>query len=149
MHSIRRIAVLLGTALALAGCATSGEKFSSGAPAAGTSAVRQLPTENGRIYFYRTMLLGAAIQPVVTVNGEIVGRATPNGFFYVDRKPGSYDITVTTEAESKLTVNVEKGRSQYVKLNLSMGFIVGRITPELMDPAVATKEMADTRYTGE
>ena len=32
------------------------------------------------------MLLDIAVQPEAKVNGEVVGRAVPNGFFYVDRK---------------------------------------------------------------
>jgi len=42
--------------------------------------------DKGRIYFYPTMLLDIAVQPEAKVNGEVVGRAVPNGFFYVDRK---------------------------------------------------------------
>jgi len=144
--TMRVAAALLAVAL-VGGCATSGQKFSD-APTAAASPVAKQDPALGRIYFYRTMLLGAAVQPVVTVNGEIVGRATPNGFFYVDRKPGTYEIAATTEVENKLSVPLDKGQVRYVKLNLSMGFVVGRVVPELMEPGFAAKDMADTRYTG-
>jgi len=44
----------------------------------------------GRVFFYRTSILGAAIQPDVKLNGEKVGSAKPKGFFYVDRPAGAY-----------------------------------------------------------
>jgi uncharacterized protein DUF2846 len=92
------------------------------------------------------MLLGMAVQPEVKVNGEVVGRAVPNGFFYVDRKPGAYEITTTTEVERKLSLTLDKGQTRYVKLGLSIGFVVGHVYPELIDADVARKEMESTRY---
>lgn len=147
MKKAARLALAVVLAAAVAGCATSGQKYSeSAAPAAAT--VPKLDPDYGRIYFYRTMLLGMAVQPVVNLNGEIVGRATPNGYFYADRKPGAYEVVTTTEVERKLTFTLEKGQTRYVKLNLSMGFFVGHVYPELVDNDVAQKEMADTRFTG-
>ena len=146
MPNLSKLVVVAVVASILAGCATSGQKFSDAAAAAPAAA--KLDPNNGRIYFYRTMLLGAAVQPVVTVNGEVVGRATPNGYFYVDRKPGAYEIVTATEVDRELTLTLDKGQTRYVKLNLSMGFIVGHVYPELMDTDVARKEIADTRYTG-
>jgi hypothetical protein len=129
------------TALILGGCATSGQKFSESATLTATGPAPEM----ARIYFYRTMLLGVAVQPEVKVNGEVVGRAVPNGFFYVDRKPGNYEITTTTEVERKLSLTLDKGQTRYVKLSLSIGFVVGHVYPELIDNDVARKEMESTR----
>jgi hypothetical protein len=142
MNAWRRYLYLVLAALILGGCATSGQKFSETATTAATGPAPDM----GRIYFYRTMLLGMAVQPEVKVNGEVVGRAVPNGFFYVDRKPGSYEITTTTEVERKLSLTLDKGQTRYVKLSLSIGFVVGHVYPELIDNDVATKEMASTRF---
>ncbi len=35
--------------------------------------------EMGRIYFYRTAVLGAAVQPQILLNGQTVGKAVPPG----------------------------------------------------------------------
>ena len=80
MKMVSRLAFALIVALLAAGCATSGPKFSelSSTPAA-------MPTDTGRIYMYRAAVLGAAVQPEVKLNGEVVGKAVPKGFFYVDK----------------------------------------------------------------
>ena len=142
MKTWRRYLYLVVAALILGGCATSGQKFSETATTAATGPAPDM----GRIYFYRTMLLGMAVQPEVKVNGEVVGRAVPNGFFYVDRKPGSYEISTTTEVERTLSLTLDKGQTRYVKLSLSIGFVVGHVYPELIDNDIATKEMASTRF---
>jgi len=143
MNALRRYLYLFAAALILGGCATSGQKFSETAT---TTAATAPAPDMGRIYFYRTMLLGMAVQPEVKVNGEVVGRAVPNGFFYVDRKPGSYEISTTTEVERTLSLTLDKGQTRYVKLSLSIGFVVGHVYPELIDNDVAMKEMASTRF---
>lgn len=65
---------------------------------------------DGRIFIYRTALLGAAVQPEVKVNAQVVGRAVPNGFFYVDRAAGPYSINTTTEVDRSLSLTLDKGQ---------------------------------------
>src|SRR5882672_4123795 len=143
MH-IRAVALAaVAAALMLSACATSGLKFSE---MGATMAAAQPDT--GRIYFYRTALLGAAVQPEVRLNGEKVGKAVPNGFFYVDRPAGNYQVVTETEVEKKLTFTLDAGQARYVRLNISMGFLVGRVYGELIDEAEAKSEIASTRYIG-
>ncbi len=127
----------------LGACATSGPKYSETRPFAATAAAG-----DGRIFFYRTAVLGMAVQPDVRINGEVVGTATPNGYFYVDRKPGNYEVTTTTEVERKLSLTLDKDQTRYVRLGISMGFFVGHVFPELVDSEVGLKELQDCRYTG-
>lgn len=143
MRSAMKLCLILALAALIGGCATSGPKVAE-LPATKMAP----PAGEGRIYIYRTALYGAAVQPEVKVNGVVVGRAVPNGFFYVDRKPGNYEITTTTEVERKLSLTLEPGQIRYAKLNLSLGFVVGHVYAELMESDVAAKEMADLRYTG-
>jgi Protein of unknown function (DUF2846) len=82
----------------------------------------------GRIYFYRTALIGAAVQPDVKLNGEVVGKAVPNGFFYADRPAGNYQVATETEVERKLTFTLERGQVRYARLNISMGSSSGTYT---------------------
>jgi hypothetical protein len=141
---IRAITALTIVApILLVACATSGPKFSE---MAGT--MTALKPDMGRIYFYRTALLGAAVQPDVRLNGEVVGKAVPNGFFYVDAPPGNYQVATETEVERKLTFTLDPGQARYVRLNISMGFMVGRVYGELIDEAKGQEEIADLRYTG-
>jgi len=102
----------------------------------------------GRIYFYRTSVFGAAIQPVAKLNGEVVGGAVLEGFFYVGRALGDYTVTTVTEVEKKLTFTLEAGQIRYVRLSVSMGPFVGHVYGELVDEAVVQKEMDSASYIG-
>ncbi len=134
---------LLAMILIVAGCATSGPKYLEMVPN-----MTKLSPDMGRIYIYRTTVLGAAIQPDVKVNGEVVGSAVPNGFFYVDRSSGTYEIMTSTEVDRKLTLTLDKGEARFVRLNISMGFFVGHVYPELVEPLTGEKEIEDCRYIG-
>jgi hypothetical protein len=134
---------LLAMILIVAGCATSGPKYLEMVPN-----MTKLSPDMGRIYIYRTTALGAAIQPDVKVNGEVVGSAQPKGFFYADRTSGTYEIMTSTEVDRKLTLTLDKGEVRFVRLNISMGFFVGHVYPELVESVTGEKEIEDCRYIG-
>ena len=126
----------------LAACAT-GPKFSEvqgkfGGP----------PPDNARIFIYRTAIIGAAVQPAVRINGETVGSAVPQGFFYVDRPAGTYQVSTATEVTRTLSLTLEPGQTRYVRLGISMGFMIGHVYPELVDDAVGASEIKDCHYVG-
>jgi hypothetical protein len=142
MKSVRMLCVVIVTFI-LAGCATTGPKFNELAPT-----ISNLAPDTGRIYIYRTVILGAAVQPDVKINGEVVGSAVPQGFFYVDRAPGSYEILTSTEVDRKLTLTLDNGETRFVRLGISMGFMVGHVYPELVENAVGQSEIQECRYIG-
>ena len=107
-----------------------------------------LGSEKGRIYIYRTTVLGAAVQPAVRLDGVQVGTAKSEGFFFADATPGSHFIETTTEVSRRLTFTLEPGQVRYVRLNVSMGFMVAHVYPELVDTAVGEKEIAGCKFTG-
>jgi hypothetical protein len=125
------------------GCATTGPKYSEFAPT-----ISNLAPDTGRIYIYRPSSLGAAVQPNVKLNEEVIGEAISWGFFYVDRKPGNYEILTSTEVDRKLSLILDKGQTRYVRLNISMGFFVGHVYPELVENEEGQKEIEDCRYIG-
>lgn len=130
--------------LTLSGCATSGPKFAEFAPNAPI-----ISPDNGRFYIYRSTSFGAAIQPDVKLNGEVIGEAIPWGFFYVDRTPGNYEIMTSTEVDRKLSLTLDKGQIRYIRLGISMGFFVGHVYPELVENEEGQKEIEDCRYAGQ
>ncbi len=111
-----------------------------------------LPTvqsDAGRIYFYRSAsMMGAALQPAITLNGTTVGNSKPGGFFYVDSAAGNHEVMCTTEVDKKLTFTLGKGEVKYVKTSVGLGLFVGRVVPELVNADVALKELPDLSYTG-
>ena len=137
-----RVIVLLATLALLGGCA-SGPEFrtvEAGLPA--------MPGGKARLFFYRSTALGAAIQPLVTLNGVTVGKAEPNGIFFVDRDPGNMEVVTGSEVEKKLTFTVTSGDIRYVKLAVGLGVFVYRIIPELVSDEEARKEIAGLAFTG-
>lgn len=141
MKYIYRTLTIILFSIYLSGCA-SGPKYSD------VSATFNEPAQDyGRIYIYRTTILGAAIQPKVLLNGEVVGKAVPKGFFYVDVKQGNHKITTTTEVKRSLSLVMAKGQTRYVRLNVSMGMFVGHVYPKLIDNAVGAQEIKQLSYT--
>jgi hypothetical protein len=63
----------------------------------------------------------------------------------VDRPPGDYEVTTTTELKKSLTFHLEAGQVRYVKLGLSMGLLAGHVYPELMDESVGKHDLEGTK----
>jgi hypothetical protein len=122
-------------AVSATGCA-SGAKYADL-----KGSIPALNAEKGRIYFYRISALGAAIQPEVRLNTELVGKAVPGGFWYVDRVPGEYSVVTSTEVSRKLSFTLAAGQTRYVRLNISFGFFMGHVYGELVEEAVALKDL--------
>ena len=133
---------MVAAAILFTGCA-SGPKY-----AVVKSTFAPLAQTNGRVYFYRTTALGAALNPDVKLNGEVVGTAKAKGFFYADRPAGNYEVDTSTEVTRRLTFQLEQGQTRYVRFDVSMGFFVGHVYPELIENAVGEKEIEDCSYTG-
>ncbi len=126
----------------MTGCA-SGPSY-----AEAKASIPSLKPEQGRIYFYRTAVMGAAIQPDVKVNGTVAGSAKSKGFFFYDCAPGEYVVETSTEVTRKLSLLMTKGQERYVRLNIAMGFMVGHVYPELVDDATGAKEIQECKFTG-
>lgn len=131
--------------LLLASCVATGPKYHM--------LEAQLPPlkpGDGRVYFYRAQrFFGAAVTANIQVNGEVVGRSTPGGFFFVDLPPGDYEVSTTTEVERHLTFTLRAGEVRYVRTTVSMGVLWGRVYPDLVANDEGEKEIRDLAYTGE
>lgn len=144
MSILRNYSFVLFLLVLLTGCATKGPTYTELAPSIDP------PSENdGRIYFYRTTILGAALQPEIMVNNSGVGKSIAQGFFYIDREPGKYEIKTTTEVERTLSLLLEDGETRYVKFSVSMGFLMGHVYPELVSNEEGKEEIKNCKYTGE
>jgi hypothetical protein len=54
-------------------------------------------------------------------------------------------VSTTTELKKSLTFHLDPGQTRYVRLDVSMGLMVGHIYPELVDDAKATEELKRTK----
>jgi len=143
MNSLTKAFFTAGLLLVMTGCATTGPRFSEM-----TASLANLPSDTGRIYIYRSSSFGAAVQPEVKLNGEVVGQSVPYGFFYVDKKPGNYEVMTSTEVDRKLSMTLESGQTRFVRLSISFGFFVGHVYPELVEDEIGRQEIQDLRYIG-
>jgi hypothetical protein len=142
MKRIISLFAIVASAALFTGCA-SGPKYS-----AVKASFQPLAPNNGRIYFYRTSTLGAALNPDVKLNSTVVGTAKAKGFFYTDRAPGNYEVETSTEVSRRLSLQLEPGQNRYVRFNVSMGFWVGHVYPELVETATGEAEIQKCSYTG-
>jgi len=129
---------MLLAGVALVGCAT-GPDFKTYSPT-----VAPVAQDQGRIWFYRpSKFAGSLVQPGVMLNEERVGKAQPGCFFYVDRKPGQYEVKCTTEWADKCKLTLAPQETTYVRLGLMVGVFVGHIIPKEVPEPEAQRELAN------
>lgn len=143
MKVMKQIILFSIIGLLMMSCATSGPKYSEM-----VNSTPSLSGGAGRVYIYRTSALGAAIQPAVQLDGNVVGKAVAKGFFYVDCAAGDHRIATSTEVERELTFHLAEGQTRYVRLNVSIGFFVAHVYPDLVEQEIAIAEIGNCHYVG-
>jgi hypothetical protein len=103
----------------------------------------------GRIYFYReSSLAGVLVESSIKVDGVAVGQSSSGEYFYVDRPPGTYTISATTEKEEDLSVTLAAGQTVYVRTHPAIGLFIGHIIPEIVNEDRGLSEIKDTHFAG-
>lgn len=128
----------------LSGCATGGFRYEEMA-----SAIPPLQGNACRVFFYRdASMMGAAIQPEIRLDGQVVGRSQPGGFFYVDTQPGRHLATSQTEVEARLEFDLVAGQTVYVASSMGFGLLVGRVNLNVRPESTALADLSSLRFTG-
>jgi hypothetical protein len=141
-HVIRALA--LSVVVLMTGCAAVGPKHAEIA-----TSIPAVEAGKGRIMFYRpNTVLGAAITADIRLNGNVVGRSERGSFFWVDQAPCDCIVATSTEVERQLTFKLGAGETRFVKTSVSMGLMVGRINPELVNSEEWNKDLPELSYTG-
>jgi len=128
--------------LVIMSCAT-GNKFSDLLPSTKPS-----NAEVGRIFFYKVSSFGTALRPEVLLNGEKIGEVAGYSFFYIDRPPGDYELTIRTDVDHKTSFVLDKGQTRFIRFSTSFGFFTGYVYGELVDEIQALSEIQNCVYTG-
>ncbi len=135
--------------LVLVGCASASQ----------ADLAKPVPPGQARFVVYRNDGVYESLQWVpVTLNGREVGGAGPDAVFSRDVPPGSYRVSVLSQAlwpgQTK-TVAATAGETIYVKIGVfqgpsnarAEGFGTGPIfVPEIMNPAVARRELGELSH---
>jgi Protein of unknown function (DUF2846) len=133
--------LILGASALLAACA-SGMKYPDM-----QASMPVIKSGEGRIYFYRyASVMGAGVQPEISLNGTNVGASVPGGFFFVDRPGGNYEASAITEVERKLTFVLAPGETKYIRTSPSFGVMVGHMNFELVNAPQAQSELVSLSY---
>jgi hypothetical protein len=135
MKTLCQWLLVAAVCIAVAGCA-SGVKYSDA-----KASISPVKSDMGRIYFYRTSAFGGAIQPDVNLNDQVVGKAVPEGIYYVDKAPGEYKVRTSTEVKRTLSFVLDPGQTKYVRFDVSMGFFMGHVSPVLVEEDKAKVEI--------
>jgi hypothetical protein len=159
-----RSAAVFSLAVFLTACAAGRPSFEKVVPD-----VPALKDGQGRfVFFVPQRTRHAHWRPVITLNGQAVGRAVTHGFFYVDRPAGDYEVAhlVTTTVQgkrntederSKKTFHLNPGETLFVQMVLTPGAGIEPrmerydpmfLRPVLAEPEHALEAVKKCRYTG-
>jgi hypothetical protein len=88
------------------------------------------------------------MKPDVDLDGGKVGKSQAGGFFFIDRRPGSYIVKTSTEQKYELMLDLQTQQTLYVNTKLGWGVWVGRVRPVLEDEQTAMKTLRRCKYIG-
>jgi hypothetical protein len=104
-------------------CGPSGVHFSHHSEK-GPQALPEQPPDKGLIYVLRTKgLEGATVQAKLAMDGKWVGVNGMANYFYVEVDPGAHFFCVKAGLDKPglLSLVIEKGKTYYLRQNLTMG----------------------------
>jgi len=96
---------------------------------------------NAKIFVVRKSILATAIPMKIYQDGELVGRLGPKGYIAWEvENEGRIQITSSSpENKDYFTIDVQKGKTYYLKQKAKPGYLVARSGLELMEPEKARK----------
>ena len=141
-QNIRKALIFGSQAIWLSACA-SGVTLTESAPT-----VSALEGDESRLVFYRTQVMGAAVQPKISVNGSETDTCQPNKVFFVDVPPGRNRVTAQTENKEELTVEIGPGQTAYIECTINFGLFVGRVDLKFVPEATGKAEVGSLAFSG-
>jgi hypothetical protein len=137
IQTLNRTAVALVSTLMLimaAGCSTFNKVGKMPADVDSTVKSLQPPAGKSLVYVVRPTLLGKPFGGEITANGEYVGTTQGHIYVYAVLTPGDYKFKVTGhDNESELEVNLEAGKTYFIKESVFPGMFKGFTKLSLLD----------------
>jgi hypothetical protein len=88
------------------------------------------------------LTLAGAVQTKAAIDGKWIGANLGNNYFFVQLPPGEHFLCSKAENNSILTLDLEAGKTYYVRQEISLGTTKARNFAVLMDDEKGAKEMA-------
>jgi len=101
----------------------------------------KIPEQKGLVYLYRKGLSGALLVPVISCNGKTFVSLKSGCYYPYFADPGKNFFSAQTESYTQVSVDVEPGKTYYVRLRVGIGFFVGRPHLILVDEEKGAKEI--------
>lgn len=140
MKIMKSLAILALSLVMLSGCATTNY---AERPA------QMIPEDDaGLIYFFREKsFVGGGVSYAINENGVKLGALKNGTFFVIHATSGRHVYEAKTESGAFVQLDVEAGRTYYVKGGVKMGVLAGR--PELVQvtEAEAAGKIEKLKYT--
>ena len=139
MQSLSRsiVAIPLLFLLCLDAGAKSGPKFEP---------EQSPPADHGVVYVYRDFnLIGGGASYMVQVNGVPAAYLPSHGYFVYFAKPGEVEFSARTEAKTSVTLDVEAGKTYFIKGTIGVGVFVGHPHLVAVPNDIGEAEIADCK----
>ena len=137
--------------LVLAACFTFSLLAGCAAPSRTSQSALALPPPPpgyGRVFIYRGGdIVGALLQPTVTMNNRIVGKAVPGQYIYINVPPGKYIVRTASDPSRSADFTIRPGSKAYVRLNNVFAGIQ-QVYPELVNEFTGLTDMNGLSYGG-
>ena len=88
--------------------------------------------EMARIYVLRPQLFGGLVAIEISDNNKPIGTTIKHGYLCWERQPGHLTITSMVANNSRLELDVEKGKNYYVHEKILFSDAIGRPRDELI-----------------
>lgn len=134
-HGLLLASVLLGA------CAVGGQPYAPAAP----------PADQGVVYFYRPKgLVGGGVKPMLVDNGTHVRRIGNGQFLRHVVPPGRHRFhSDTMHIDQPATIEVEAGKTYYVKVFLKIGAVANTWQAMRVDPQQGEADLRECCRSGE
>ncbi len=136
-----RVLLVVSISLMLIGCATTSTTVSENI---------KLPTPNedqGLMFFYRPAKMYAAVVSYdMNLNNQVIGKVKNGKYFYQYVDPGSYTLTAETRDKESLTLEVEAGKTYYIRCSIKQTMMSNIPTLKLVDESTGSSAVKRCKY---
>lgn len=103
--------------------------------------------DKGRIYVYRSdAWLGNLVTPDVMIASQTVGTSNPGAYFFVDRVPGTYEVSCGNGEHNNASVSVAAGQQVYLRTSVAPSVVKSEMIVEVVPNQAAIPAIANLKY---